>query len=55
MKDPHLDQWKRLYEEYDKINSEESQYRARCILGLIEGKTYDYTEQVKPKEIPFIK
>ena len=55
MKDPHYDEWKRLFEMYSAINTEQSQYRARCIQGLLENKTYDYTEVSKPKEIPFIK
>lgn len=51
----HKEEWKKLFEEYSKSDSEQLQYRARCIQGLLENKTYDYAEIVKPKEIPFIK
>lgn len=55
MNDPHKEEWQRLYDKYKSEDNEQSQYRARCILGLLENKTYDYAEAVKPKEIPFIK
>lgn len=55
MKDPHYDEWKKLFEKYSSEDNEQSQYRARCIKGLLDNTTYDYSEAIKPKEIPFIK
>lgn len=55
MNDPHKEEWQRLYEKYKSEDNEYSQYRARCILGLLQGKPLDAVEEVKPKEIPFIK
>jgi hypothetical protein len=52
----HKEEWQKLYEKYNSEDNEESQYRARCIRGLLENKTYDYMERIpKPKEISFIK
>lgn len=51
----HKEEWQRLYEKYQSEDNEQSQYRARCIKGLLDNTTYDYAEPVKPIEIPFIK
>lgn len=51
----HKEEWKRLFEEYSKSEDEVSQYRARCVMGLLDNKTYDAVEEVKPIEISFIK
>ena len=51
----HKEEWKKLFEKYSSEDNEQSQYRARCIKGLLDNTTYDYAEAVKPKEIPFIK
>lgn len=38
----HIEEWQNWYNIYNNENDDISQYRARCILGLITGQTMDF-------------
>jgi len=43
----HIDEWNRWYSIYNSSGNEQLEYRARCILGLITGKTLDFGASIE--------